>query len=370
MTGPDPHGTGAGADAEQELTARLRELARAFIADLRAQGRLVENGGGTAGADVGGGVPGEPGASGDSGAFGRSGASGCSGAFGDAGNSGDAGTSGDALRPAPPSGVLDSSHPLHLLYTLGAPGLSADADADAEPVAQPAPDPEPAAPPARPATASDWPPAVTPSTLVPSALVPSALVPSALVPSALVPAPEAVRDAAAQDPEPGPAQPPTARTAARLRAEHAGRLEVTRITWDQERVTVRIHALSLADWDYWLTAVGAPLDAPTQRTAGAQTVTGQLDGVEIHLTAHDVPRLLEQAARRAAEPFCLAGRVYDLAQDHTDRHGRRWLYRGRSRDDETPLLVLAGTDGPSYPLTTVVTANGPLTPAPRHSTDD
>ncbi|WP_143668439.1 hypothetical protein, partial [Streptomyces carpinensis] len=32
-------------DVEQELTARLSELAHAFIADLNAQGRLVETGG-------------------------------------------------------------------------------------------------------------------------------------------------------------------------------------------------------------------------------------------------------------------------------------------------------------------------------------
>src|SRR5690349_16140753 len=36
---------GKGADVEQELTARLSELARAFIADLTARGRLVDTGG-------------------------------------------------------------------------------------------------------------------------------------------------------------------------------------------------------------------------------------------------------------------------------------------------------------------------------------
>ncbi|MGW5201677.1 BN159_2729 family protein [Streptomyces spiralis] len=161
-----------------------------------------------------------------------------------------------------------------------------------------------------------------------------------------------------------------ARTAARLRAEHAGRLDVTRITADHEGVTVHIQALSLADWEYWLTAIGAPVNAPTQRAEGAQTATGHLDGVEIHLTADAVPRLLDEAAQKATEPYCLAGRVYDLALPHTDRHGQTWHYHGQRQEDDTPLLTLHGAGSPPYPLTSILTANGPLIPSPASADRD
>ncbi|MFE5406869.1 BN159_2729 family protein [Streptomyces sp. NPDC056580] len=161
----------------------------------------------------------------------------------------------------------------------------------------------------------------------------------------------------------GQAQSPAAVTAARLRAENAARLEVTQITADHEGVSVHIHAVSLGDWEYWLTAIGAPLNAPTHRSGWVQTATGRLDGVEVRLTADAVPRLLQEAAQQATDPFLLGGRVYDLALGHTDRHGQTWHYQGRRQEDDTPLVTLSATGGPSYPLTSIVVANGPLTPA-------
>ncbi|GEK04665.1 BN159_2729 family protein [Streptomyces sp. 1-11] len=161
----------------------------------------------------------------------------------------------------------------------------------------------------------------------------------------------------------GQVQSPAAATAARLRAENAARLEVTQITADHEGVSVHIHAVSLGDWEYWLSAIGAPLNAPTHRSGWVQTATGRLDGVEVRLTAEAVPRLLQEAAQQATDPFLLGGRVYDLALGHTDRHGQTWHYQGRRQEDDTPLVTLGGTGGPSYPLTSIVVANGPLTPA-------
>ncbi|WP_460111655.1 BN159_2729 family protein [Streptomyces sp. YKOK-J1] len=158
------------------------------------------------------------------------------------------------------------------------------------------------------------------------------------------------------------ARPSAAVTAARLRAENAARLEVTGITADHDRVDVRIHAVSLSDWEYWLAAIGAPLNAPTHRSGWVQTATADLDGVEVRLTAEAVPRLLQEAAQRAADPFVLGGRVYDLALNHTDRLGQMWLYDGLRQADDTPLLTLDGTSGPPYPLTSIVEANGLLTP--------
>ncbi|MFG2478821.1 BN159_2729 family protein [Streptomyces fagopyri] len=196
------------------------------------------------------------------------------------------------------------------------------------------------------------------------------------------------RDAPGSDPQPSPnEQPPTNtqdvagsataphehadrwenvnRTAAmadKIRTANAHRLELTHIASDDERVTIHIRALTLDDWEYWLTTIGAPLDAPTQRRGQVQIAAGQIDEVDIHLTADRVPHLLEQAVQAADTPYCLGGRFYDLAVDHSDRHGQTWHYLGHRQEDETPLLTLHGTDGPHYPFPAVITANGPLTP--------
>ncbi|MFD8425237.1 BN159_2729 family protein [Streptomyces sp. NPDC059466] len=154
----------------------------------------------------------------------------------------------------------------------------------------------------------------------------------------------------------------TATTADRLRTANAHRLELTHIASDDERVSVQIRAITLDDWEHWLTTIGAPLAAPTHRCGEAQIATGRIDEVDIHLTAHGVPPLLEQAVQAAVTPYCLGGRVYDLAFDHSDRHGQTWRYLGHCQEDEIPLLTLHGTDGPHYPMPSVITANGPLVP--------
>ncbi|WP_026249111.1 BN159_2729 family protein [Streptomyces sp. LaPpAH-108] len=149
--------------------------------------------------------------------------------------------------------------------------------------------------------------------------------------------------------------------AARLKVESAGRLEVTQITADTEWVGVHIHALGLADWEYWLTVIGVPPDVRTLRVGDAEVVTGRIAGTEVRLTAHEVPRLLDEASRTLVTPYRLGGRVYDLARSLTDRHGRSWRYLGRDGEDGMPLLALTGTDGPPMPLGALVATRGPLT---------
>lgn len=149
--------------------------------------------------------------------------------------------------------------------------------------------------------------------------------------------------------------------AARLQDEHAGRLEVLRIAPDHERVTVAIRALSLSDWEYWLDAIGAPRNVPTRAAGHAQLAVGRIDGVDVHLTAHGVPELFQQARESAGEPFCLWGRVYDLVRGQVDEHGQTWCYLGQRREDGMPLLALRGGDSPLYPLASIVVSNGPLT---------
>ncbi|MEW2492806.1 BN159_2729 family protein [Streptomyces nodosus] len=179
----------------------------------------------------------------------------------------------------------------------------------------------------------------------------------------------AARTAAADDPRTvGEGQVRAAAAAAILQAGSAGRLEVLQIVPDHDRIAVHIRAFSLSDWEYWLALIGAPLGTPTVRTGDAQTATGHIDGVDVHLTGHEVPRLLDEAAETAREPFHLAGRVYDLARAHLDRHGQTWLYLGQRQQDDTPLLALGGTGGPAYPLTSIITTNGPLTPVETDTT--
>ncbi|MFD7681200.1 BN159_2729 family protein [Streptomyces sp. NPDC060187] len=152
--------------------------------------------------------------------------------------------------------------------------------------------------------------------------------------------------------------------AATLQSDHLARLEAMRITADGERVTVAIKATCLADWEYWLDAIGAARNVRTRTAGHAQVAAGTLDGVAVHLTAHGVPELLQEASDAAADPFYLWGRIYDLGVGQTDRSDRVWLSLGRRQDERgMPLLVLRGTAGPPYPLAAIVMAHGPLAPA-------
>ncbi|MGW1064245.1 BN159_2729 family protein [Streptomyces aureus] len=153
--------------------------------------------------------------------------------------------------------------------------------------------------------------------------------------------------------------------AASLQSDHLARLEAMQITADGERVTVAIKATCLADWEYWLDAIGAPRNVRTRTAGHAQVAAGTLDGVAVHLTAHGVPELLQEASDAAVDPFFLWGRIYDLGLGQVDRADRIWLSLGRRQDERgMPLLVLRGTDGPPYPLASIVMAHGPLTATP------
>ncbi|MFE2537283.1 BN159_2729 family protein [Streptomyces sp. NPDC059371] len=153
--------------------------------------------------------------------------------------------------------------------------------------------------------------------------------------------------------------------AASLQSDHLARLEAMQITADGERVTVAIKATCLDDWEYWLDAIGAPRNVRTRTAGHAQVAAGTLDGVAVHLTAHGVPELLQDASDTAADPFFLWGRIYDLGMGQVDRTDRIWLSLGRRQDERgMPLLVLRGTDGPPYPLASIVMAHGPLTVTP------
>lgn len=158
--------------------------------------------------------------------------------------------------------------------------------------------------------------------------------------------------------------------AATLQSDHLARLEAMRITADGERVTVAIKATCLADWEYWLDAIGAARNVRTRTAGHAQVAAGTLDGVAVHLTAHGVPELLQEASDAATDPFYLWGRIYDLGVGQTDRSDRVWLSLGRRQDEHgMPLLVLRGTAGPPYPLAAIVMAHGPLTPTPLPADD-
>ncbi|MET9889672.1 BN159_2729 family protein [Streptomyces sp. NPDC006465] len=153
--------------------------------------------------------------------------------------------------------------------------------------------------------------------------------------------------------------------AAALQSDHLARLEAMQISADGERVTVAIKATCLADWEYWLDAIGAPRNVRTRTAGHAQVAAGTLDGVAVHLTAHGVPELLQEASDAAADPFYLWGRIYDLGMGQVDRADRIWLSLGRRQDERgMPLLILRGTDGPPYPLASIVMAHGPLTATP------
>ncbi|MEV6056169.1 BN159_2729 family protein [Streptomyces sp. NPDC052107] len=141
---------------------------------------------------------------------------------------------------------------------------------------------------------------------------------------------------------------------------HGRRPELMAIEWDRDRVVVCIKAASLADWDFWLTVIGAPVDADTRQAGYAQLAFGTRDGVPVHLVAHDVPRLLSEAWEAAREPYFLWGRVYDLARPLTDRNGDTWQHHRFRPRDHVPLLWRGDRDEPSA-LTHLIRDAGPLT---------
>ncbi|MER5410575.1 BN159_2729 family protein [Streptomyces sp. NPDC002769] len=148
--------------------------------------------------------------------------------------------------------------------------------------------------------------------------------------------------------------------AAKLQSDHATRPELSAVAAHRDCVTVAIKATSLDDWGYWLTAIGAPIAVTSHQAGYAQLAVGTVEGVEIHLTAHEVPRLLEEAADAAGEPFMMWGRIYDLTRGYRDRFDNFWSYLGERQESGMPLLCLRGTDGPMYPLGSIIVSNGPL----------
>ncbi|WP_433451496.1 BN159_2729 family protein [Streptomyces sp. CA-142005] len=150
---------------------------------------------------------------------------------------------------------------------------------------------------------------------------------------------------------------------------HGHRPELMAIEWDRDRVVVCIKAASLADWDFWLTVIGAPVEADTRQAGYAQLAFGTRDGVPVHLVAHDVPRLLSEAWAAAREPYFLWGRVYDLARPLTDRNGETWHHHRFRPRDHVPLLWRGDRDEPSA-LTHLIRDAGPLTADAARSAPD
>ncbi|QIY66359.1 BN159_2729 family protein [Streptomyces sp. RPA4-2] len=148
--------------------------------------------------------------------------------------------------------------------------------------------------------------------------------------------------------------------AAKLQSDHATRPELSAVAAHRDCVSVAIKATSLDDWGYWLTAIGTPVAVTSHQAGYAQLAVGTVEGVEVHLTAHEVPRLLQEAADATGEPFMLWGRVYDLTRGYRDRFDNFWVYLGQRQESGMPLLCLRGTDGPMYPLGSIIVSNGPL----------
>ncbi|MET7944424.1 BN159_2729 family protein [Streptomyces sp. NPDC005302] len=188
--------------------------------------------------------------------------------------------------------------------------------------------------------------------------------PAVLTPVRVEGAVPQVRPSAAGTARPSDWNPAAAKAvtvAASLQIAHAGRLEVTHLEADGERVSVVIQAASLRDWEYWLAAIGARADVPTKTVDRAQIAAGTCDGVAVHLTAHDVPELLAEARDAAGDPFYMWGRIYDLSCGFLDQHDRVWVHLGLRDDQGMPLMLLRGGDSTQYRLGSIVVECGPLT---------
>ncbi|MGX4694475.1 BN159_2729 family protein [Streptomyces sp. JNUCC 63] len=302
----DPIHTDADAEIEHELTQRLAQLARTFIADLKAQGHLVQTGGTQA--------------------FKRP-------------------QEQDEAQGNPPR------------TPQAATGIT---DASAGPKA-----------PAPPLYGAIPPPPTGPDTPQPALLPVTELIPT-IRPAA---AHNTSTDNRGQDTAHSDqavdhrdeAQARVTAVAAQLQAANAGRLELTHITSDHERVNVHIHVLAPSDWDYWLTAIGAPPNAPIHRTGQAQTATGHIGSVDVQLTAHNMPHPLHQATQTADETFHLAGRTYGPT------HGQTGRCHSQHQQDSTPLLTPSDTSSPLRPSATGVplpTAETQTAPTPNPHTEN
>ncbi|MEW2164344.1 BN159_2729 family protein [Streptomyces sp. NPDC007084] len=316
--------------AETELATLLNAAARTFVAELEAQGRLVEVGGASALKRLRTQV--------------------------EARRSLPAG-----YRTAVDTIVDDCGYPsevaVRIARALQRKGLLGDGDDGPDPQHDRASAPTPLAPaprgsfvvrlPARDATHRESEPEQQVEALVPQRV-------NGAVPQ--------LRPAAAHAHTPEDAEHARAVTvAATLQLANSWRSDVSEIEADGGRVTVAIKATNLSDWDHWLSEIGAPPNVPTRPAGHAQIAAGTVEGVDVHLTAHGVPELLGQACDEAREAFYMWGRVYDLGRGVLDQHGRVWVYLGQRQDDGMPLLIERGSSGPACPLGSIVMASGPLT---------
>ncbi|MET7746794.1 BN159_2729 family protein [Streptomyces sp. NPDC005385] len=314
---------------EAELTARLSQIAGTFVAELEAQGRLVEAGGAGVLDHLRKQVE-------------------------------DRQHLSEAYRVAVDTIVDDCGYPsdvaARIVQALQRRGLIPGEDGP-EPQHERTPDPTPLSPASRGSIVVRLPDRETASRAAQQA-------PTVLTPVRVEGAVPHVRPAAAGTARPSDWNPAAAKAvtvAASLQIAHAGRLEVTRLEADGERVSVVIQAASLGDWEYWLAAIGARADVPTKTVDRAQIAAGICDGVAVHLTAHDVPELLAEARDAAGDPFYMWGRIYDLARGFLDQHDRVWVHLGLRDDQGMPLMLLRGGDSTQYRLGSIVVECGPLT---------
>ncbi|MCC9737730.1 BN159_2729 family protein [Streptomyces sp. MNU89] len=144
---------------------------------------------------------------------------------------------------------------------------------------------------------------------------------------------------------------------------HGDRPEVLTIEQDHDRVVVCIRARTLADWERWLSEIGAGAAEDTRPAGYAQLAFGTRAGVPVRLVAHKVPGLLHAAYQEAVRPYCLWGRVYDLARPLAENggDGNQWLFLGIRDKSGMPLLSVRGRTE-LCTLENIVRHAGPLTP--------
>ncbi|MZE77607.1 hypothetical protein GTY57_11475, partial [Streptomyces sp. SID5475] len=118
-----------------------------------------------------------------------------------------------------------------------------------------------------------------------------------------------------------------------------------------------------ADWERWLSEIGAGAAEDTRPAGYAQLAFGTRAGVPVRLVAHEVPRLLHAAYQEAVRPYCLWGRVYDLARPLAENggDGNHWLFLGIRDKSGMPLLSVRGRTEVCT-LENIVRHSGPLTP--------
>lgn len=142
--------------------------------------------------------------------------------------------------------------------------------------------------------------------------------------------------------------------------QHIGRHpEFRSMHTDGDRILVALDITAQSQWVHWQRYFGIWHDKETELPymVGGN---GYRDGVQVYVSAYNLPEARAHALKVAKQPFELDGVVYDLAFPQQDARGNVWFFQGERTAERMPLLSIAGRPE-RCTLANIVQQAGPLT---------